>query len=109
MKKMEITIKKSWGGAVTKLTASEDIFIEIAQNECLDSGDHINGYSLHLGDADHQDSPKYDDEGNQISGATIATFNDAVAWMRHNVEVIKVKPVRARCSHLSRRVIKSGN
>ena len=90
---IKITTKSHWGGIVKTWTASESDHVMFASEDCGDKGLDLEGYKDHRGDYDDAAYPKFNDDGEQISGARVATFDDAVAWFGHDVQSIKVEEI----------------
>jgi hypothetical protein len=89
----KITTKSHWGEIVKTWTASEADQVMYASRECDRAGYFLQGYDEHRGDYDNEYYPKFNDDGDQISGATVATFEDAVAWFGHDVQSITVEEI----------------
>ena len=86
---IKITTKSHWG-IIRTWTASEIEHVMLASEDCdLD----LSGYADHRGDYDHAEYPKFDKDGEQISGARGASFEDAVAWFGHDVQSIKIEEI----------------
>ena len=93
MKMYKITTKSHWGGIIKTWTVSENRHFTYAEISCNDSGGCLEGYADHRGDCDDEYYPKFNDDGEQISGATVATFEDATAWFGRDVQSIKVEEI----------------
>ena len=90
---IKITTKSHLGGIVRTWTATEAEYVIYASEECADKDIELAGYDDHRGDYDHAEYPKFNDEDEQISGARVATFDDAVAWFGHDVQSIKIEEI----------------
>ena len=93
---IKITTKSHWGGIVRTWTASEVEHVMLASEDCemeLEGEMELAGYEDHRGDYDDAAYPKFNDNGEQISGARVATFEDAVAWFGHDVQSITVEEI----------------
>ena len=87
---IKITTKSHWGGIVRTWTASEVEHVMLASEDCEME---LAGYEDHRGDYDDAAYPKFNDDGEQISGARGATFEDAVAWFGHDFQSITVEEI----------------
>ena len=87
---IKITTVSHCGGKKTTWECSKRRHIEIAIEESLSKDTEIAGYDDHRGDFDSEFYPKFDDEGNQISGSSRVSFEDAVTWFGRDVQSIKV-------------------
>ena len=87
---IKITTKSHYGGIVRTWTATEAEHVMLASEDCCVD---LAGYEDHRGDYEHAEYPKFDDDGEQISGARGASFEDAVAWFGHDVQSIKFEKV----------------
>ena len=90
---IKITTKTHWVGIIRTWTASEAEHVMYADIGCNDAGGCLEGYADHRGDYDHAEYPKFNDDGEQTSGARVATFEDAVAWFGHDVQSITVEEI----------------
>ena len=93
---IKITTKSHCSGIVRTWTASEVEHVMLASEDCemeLEGEMEFAGYEDHRGDYDHAEYPKFDEDGEQISGARVATFEDAVAWFGHDVQSITVEEI----------------
>ena len=90
---IKITTKSHWGGNVRTWTASKAEHVMYADIACNYGGGCLEGYADHRGDYDDAAYPNFNDDGEQISGAIDATFEDAVAWFGHDVQSIKVEEI----------------
>ena len=90
---IKITTKTHWGGIIKTWTASEAEHVRCASSKCAGSGTELAGYADHRGDYDDEYYPKFNDEDEQISGARVATFEDAVAWFGHDGQSITVEEI----------------
>ena len=90
---IKITTKTHWGGIIKTWTASESEHVMYASKECDNQGINLEGYAYHRGDYDHAEYPKFNDDGEQISGARVSTFEDAVTWFGHDVQSITAEEV----------------
>ena len=96
---IKITTKSHWCGIVRTWTASEVEHVMLASEDCemeLEGEMEFAGYDDHRGDYDDAAYPKFNDNGEQISGARVATFEDAVAWFGHDVQSIKVEEIEEK-------------
>lgn len=95
-KQITITTKTHNGGHTSTWTASEKEHIAHAQTEVARRDTELAGYSDHFGDFDDAEFPKFNDDGDQISGATEATIADAIAWFGHDVQSIIISEPSCR-------------
>lgn len=77
MKIYKITTTQIW---------PERDYIEKARVDSIIYEIPVEGYAKHRGNEDHDEYPHFDWGGSmvQVSGATEATFEDAVAWFGHD-------------------------
>ena len=93
MKIYRITRGCHWGAKMWETTfeGSESECIKKALNEMDSYGQCLCGYADHFDDEDHHQYPKFDHDGKQVSGATVTTFRDAIAWFRYDTHSLKVE------------------
>ena len=82
-----VTTVSHWGGIKREWYGTELELIQMAINEATSTC--LEGYSDHMGDIDHVDYPRFDDEGDQVSGAHEVTIQDALAWWGQYVQSLK--------------------
>ena len=84
MKIYKITTTQIW---------TERDYIEKATVDAILSKIPIEGYSRHRGYGFVAEYPKFNDDGEQISGAKTATFKDAVAWFAQDALSVKFEEI----------------
>jgi hypothetical protein len=74
-------------GQCSAWSGSPNHIIKAGQSYVSRSGQPLEGYADHLGNADDPAYPKYGEDGKQVSGATEADLHDALAWFGHDCQV----------------------
>jgi hypothetical protein len=92
--KYRITIVSHRGGGSHSWEGTAAEHIWSAVNEALESYDVLEGYAEHRNDWYHPAFPRFNDDGEQVSGATEVTFEDAVAWFGRDVKSIQVEEIK---------------